>query len=144
MVLEAVGRGARAVFMNMPAGLYAIGGDTVEIKNSSFNSLHFASRKTGHDYVKGFEANDFRCWYDPELDMITPLLDETFVAGGYEPILTSGNLNEQGQWVKRMAVGEKEYGDGRICVCQIGLLGRTTTNPPAKLFALKLLESLGC
>jgi len=141
IVLEAVANGTKAIFMNMPAGLYKIGPDAVEIKNSSFNSLHFASRKTGHDYVKGFEPNDFRCWYDPEQDMITPFLDKTFVADGFEPILTSGNLNAQGQWTKAMAVGQKKHGNGKICICQIQLLGRTTANPPAKLFAKKLLAA---
>jgi hypothetical protein len=38
-----------------------------------------------------------------------------------------------------MAVGAKALGAGQIVVCQVKLAGRTTTNPPAALFAQRLI-----
>ncbi len=139
LILKAVKNGAKAIFLEMPPGSCAIGPETIEIKESSFNPLHFASRKTDHESVDGFKPNDFRYWYDAELDRITPLLNTTFQAKGFVPILTSGNLNTQGQWSKALAAGEKKLGKGKLCVCQIDLAGRIKTNPTARLFAQRLL-----
>ena len=139
-VLKAVKNGARAIFMQLPPGIYSIGNDPVEIKNSSFNPLHFASRKTGHSMVDGFEKNDFRYWYAPAEDRIAAFLETTFAAEGYTPILTSGNLDKNGNWHSEMAVGEKKLGQGSIILCQIELTGRTKHNPPAKVFAGRILS----
>ena len=139
-ILNAVKQGAKAIFMQLPAGIYPMGDDSVEIKDSSFNPLHFVSRKTGHPLVEGFEENDFRYWYGPAEDRIQAFLETTLAAGGYTPILTSGNLDDNGRWHSEMAVGEKKLGSGSLILCQIDLAGRTRHNPPAKIFAERILS----
>ena len=100
--------------------------------------LHFVSRKTGHSAVAEFKEKDFSYWYDRESDMITPLLETTFTAKGFTPILTSGNTDERGEWSKALACAEKVYEGKRYIICQVDL---RQENPVAKRFISNLYKN---
>ena len=110
-------------------GEYTIAGETVRVKTCGMLPLHFVSRKTGHPMVKGFEPTDFRYWYDAEQDMITPIIESTFTASGFTPILISGNQNDHGDWVPVLAAAEKTWNGKRYVICQVDL---RTENPIAE------------
>jgi hypothetical protein len=132
-VCEAVKRGARAIFLELPAGPQRIAETQVTVSRSPNGPLHFASRATGHDLVRGFQPEDFRLWYDASVDRIAPLLSNLFTAPGWEPMLTSFD---------KLAAAWKSEGRGGWCICQVALAGRTTGNPAAEIFARRLLERL--
>jgi len=140
VVNAAVSGGAKAVFLELPPGNYEIAGSRIVVKQSHFNPLHYASRQTGHPLVDGFAPHDFSRWYDPQEDCVTALLLSTFTASDFTPVLTGGNTDSSGTWSSALAVAEKAVGAGRVFVCQVKLAGRTKTNPPAALFAQRLLE----
>ena len=118
-------------------GEYEIAGERVKVKNCSMLPLHFASRKTGHRAVSEFRPEDFRNWYNAREDMITPLLESTFTADGFTPILLSGNVNEQGNWAPALAAAEKQYEGKRYVICQVDL---RQENPVAKRFLKKIMQ----
>ena len=101
--------------------------------------LHFVSRKTGHPAVDEFKEQDFSYWYDAKEDCITPLLDTTFTAEGFTPILLSNNMDEQGNWGPVLAAAEKLYEGKHYVICQLEL---RQENPVAKRF-LRNLYRLG-
>jgi hypothetical protein len=137
---RAVNAGARAVFLELPAGEYEIGGSTVRVEDCVMRPREFVSRATGHAMVSGFEPDDFKCWYDPRADYFTPLLATMFEAEGWQPILTNGNgIWGSGSWKKMFAAAEKVSGNGAYLICQIALAGRTRHNPTANIFARRLL-----
>jgi hypothetical protein len=113
----------------------------VDVKTSRFNPLHFASRKTGHELADNFKEFDFNYWHEPKSDMIKPIIESTFTCDDFTPILTAGNADDDSRWCKVLAAGEKKYGEGSFIVCQIHLAGRITTNPTARMFALRLLDT---
>ena len=122
---------------NLPVGEHEIAGEKVVVKECGMLPLHFASRKTGHPAVSEFEEKDFSYWYDKKEDMITPVLTTTFTADGFTPILTSGNKDENGNWVKVCAAAEKMYEGKRYVICQLDL---RTENPVAKRFLKNLYK----
>ena len=63
--------------------------------------------------------------------MITPILETTFTAEGFAPILTSGNMDESGKWGKALAAAEKVYEGKRYVICQLDV---RCENPVAKRF----------
>ncbi len=137
---SAVAAGARAVFLELPAGQYEIGGSTVRVEECVMRSREFVSRATGHRFVAGFGAEDFTLWYDPAVDHFRPLLPTVFVADGWDPILLNGNgVWGGGAWRSRLAAAEKHYGRGSYVVCQVELAGRTRHNPVAAHFTRRLL-----
>ncbi len=140
-ILDRVQRGARLVLLDPGPGTYNVAGTTVTIKASGFNPLHFASRRTGHPLVEGFEPHDFRHWFDPAIDYITPILNNTFTADDARPILLSGNTNKEGEWEAALAAGEIAHGKGSVVISLIDLAGRVQTNPPARLFAERLVSN---
>ncbi len=73
--------------------------------------LHFVSRKMGHAAVAEFKGKDFS---NAQEDMITPLLHTTFTAEGFTPILTSGNMNADGDCCPALAAAEKCYEGKRM------------------------------
>ena len=101
--------------------------------------LHFVSRKTGYPAVAEFKEQDFSYWYDAKEDCITPLLDTTFTAEGFTPILLSNNMDEQGNWGPVLAAAEKLYEGKHYVICQLDL---RQENPVAKRF-LRNLYRLG-
>ncbi len=121
---------------NLPVGTHEIAGEIVTVKPCGMLSVHFASRKTGHPAVAEFDEKDFSYWYDSGEDRITPLLDTTFTAEGFTPILTSGNMDDSGSWSKALACAEKVYEGKRYVICQLNL---RTENPVAKRFLRNLL-----
>ena len=66
--------GAKVIFLELPLGLYEIGGSKVEVIDCIMKGREFVSRATGHKLVEGFESDDFKQWYDPEAGYFRPLL----------------------------------------------------------------------
>lgn len=139
-ILKAVKHGSHVVFLELPAGEYSIDHSEFVVKPCGMLPVHFASRKTDHPLVEGLHHDDFKIWHDPDVDYITPLMETTFIADDFTPILTSGNIDTNGEWNMAMAAAEKTYGQGKIIICQIKLARRTTTNPIAHIFAKRLLK----
>jgi beta-galactosidase/beta-glucuronidase len=129
-VCDAVKRGARAVFLELPAGPHRIAENQLTVSRAPNGPLHFASRATGHNLVHGFQPEDFKLWYDATVDRITPLLLTGFTAPGWEPVLTSFD---------KLATACKPEGQGQWCICQVALAGRTAGNPVAEILARRLL-----
>ena len=140
----AVKNGATAIFMELPVGEHVIGGDTIKVEACGMGARHFVSRATGHPLVAGFEPEDFRHWYDPAADRITPLLETCFRTEGWTPILTTGtgggNLPAPSAWLPALAAAEKRAGAGRWRICQVILAGRVAANPVAGMFARRLVR----
>ena len=136
---QAVQKGARAVFIELPTGSHRLAGDTVTVEPCGMGQRHFVSRDTGHPLVRDFEPNDFKFWYDASVGYVTPILDSVVTAPGWTPILLSGNGNWQGKWEPAPAAIEKPAGQGAYRLCQVKLLHRLNANPPAELFTQKLL-----
>lgn len=118
-------------------GQYEITGEQVTVKTCSMLPLHFVSRKTGHEAVHEFEPEDFKNWYDAKEEMITPIMESTFTASGFTPILISGNMDDEDNWNSALAAAEKWYEGKRYVICQVDL---RQENPVAKRFLKKLLE----
>jgi len=127
---HALANGARLIFLNLPPGNYFFPGSQKPTTIKSANP-HFCSRKTGHPLVAGFEPFDFRFWYDEFEKMITPLANGKFSQDEWEPVL----LAQDG-----LAVGMRKVNQGEIILCQLNLHGRTRANPPAFMFATRLLS----
>ncbi len=143
-VESAVRAGATALFLELPAGEYAIAGATLKMEACGMGPRHFVSRNTGHPLVEGFKPGDFRLWHDPAVDRIAPFLETCFRAEGWTPILTTGSgggtLPSPTAWAPALAAAEKREGLGRWRVCQIALAGRTATNPVADRFARRIVR----
>ena len=139
----AVKNGATAILVELPAGEHVIGGDTIKVEACGMGARHFVSHDTGHPLVAGFEPGDFRHWYDPDADCITPLLETCFRAEGWTPILTtgsgSGSLPSPTAWSPALATAEKRDGTGAWRICQVMLADRVAANPVAGLFAKRLV-----
>ena len=136
---SAVQNGAKAMFIELPNGTYDIMGTPIEIKMCSMMPVHFVAKNTGHKLVEGFDKADFRNWYDPDVDYITPVLDNTFFSSELRPILISGNTDASGTWVDANGAADKAVGYGTIGVCNVKLAGRVLHNPVAQRFAARLL-----
>ncbi len=122
---------------NLQPGEYSIAGEKVVVKPCGMLPVHFVSRNTGHPAVAEFDERDFSYFYSKKDDMITPILYNTFEANGFTPILTSGNMDEQGNWHEVMACGEKMYNGKRYIICNVDL---RQENPVAKRFRQNLLK----
>ena len=121
----------QVLIVKLEPGTYEIAGEQVTVKACSMLPLHFVSRKTGHPMVQEFEPQDFKNWYNTKEDMITPVLESTFTAQGFAPILISGNTNDAGEWGVAMAAAEKWHDGKRYVICQADL---RQENPVAKRF----------
>ncbi len=143
-IAKAVEGGATLILLELPEGSYEIWDSVVVVKACGMSPVHFVSRKTDHPAVEGFEPDDFKWWYDPEVEYVTPLLETTFTADGFSPILTTGNIGPDGEWAPAFAVAERQIGgQGRVIVSQIKLSNRVLHNPVARLFAKSLLAPIG-
>lgn len=127
------------VLLKLAPGVHTVAGETVTVKPCGMLPLHFVSRKTGHPAAAEFQEMDFSYWYSAAEDCITPLLDTTFTAEGFTPILISNNLDSEGNWGPALAAAEKVYNGKRYVICQLDL---RQENPVAKRF-LKNLYALG-
>ncbi len=121
----------------LDAGEYEIAGETVKVKACGMMPVHFVSRKTGHEAAADFGEKDFSYWYDKDADMITPIMYNTFTASGFTPILTGGNMDDEGNWVPVMAAGVKEHEGKKYVICQVDL---RLENPTAKRFRKAIME----
>jgi hypothetical protein len=143
-IAAAVKNGATAIFLELSAGEHVIGGETITMEACGMGARHFVSRDTDHPLVAEFKPEDFRLWYDPAVDRISPLLETCFRAEGWTPILTTGsgggNLSSPTAWSPALAAAEKPDGAGVWRICQITLAGRIATNPVANLFARRFLH----
>ncbi len=138
---RAVREGARAIFLELNEnGEYDIAGSKADVKLSRFNPLHFVSRKTGHTLVKDLHWDDFRLWYDPKEDRVKEVIEATFTGDDFTPILYSGNADQNAEWVRVLAAGEKKYEKGSFVVCQVKIAGRIKHNPTAAIFAAGLIN----
>lgn len=71
------------------------------------------------------------------LDMAMPLIEITFTAKGFTPILTSGNLDDNNELHRVLACEEKIYYGKRYVICQVDL---RQENSVAKRFIKKCLN----
>ncbi len=122
---------------NLQPGEYEIAGETVKVKACGMLPVHFASRKTGHSAVAEFKEKDFSYWYNKESDMITPILYNTFEAEGFTPILTSGNMDDNGEWHTVLACAEKVYNGKKYVICNVDL---RQENPIAQRFIKNIVK----
>ncbi len=122
---------------NLQPGEYEIAGEIVKVKPCGMLPVHFASRKTGHSAVAEFKEKDFSYWYNKESDMITPILYNTFEAEGFTPVLTSGNMDDNGIWHKVLACAEKVYEGKRYVICNVDL---REENPIAQRFMRNIVK----
>ncbi len=138
---KAAQNGATVVFLELPVGIYEIGQSKINVDACGMGSRHFVSRNTGHSIVADFKPDDFKMWYNSGESCITPLLNSTFSANGWTPILTSGNSGwGGGEWEPVMAAAEQHVGKGVYRLCQVTLAGRVDDNPIAGIFARRLLN----
>ncbi len=135
-----VRRGARVVLLAFDPGTYTIGSRRVTVEAPSRGARQFVSRATGHPLVEGFHPSDFRLWHDPALDRIAPLMRFLFRGKDWRPVLLTTQPDATGAWTDALAVGELKQGAGSWILCQLELAGRTTTNPAARRFGLRLFQ----
>jgi hypothetical protein len=141
-VAEAVEAGATAVFLALPPGRHEIAGGPVTVENAAMGPRHFVSRRTGHPWVEGFAPDDFRFWHDPAVDYVTPIASTLLQAEGWNPVLLSSQEQPGQDWKDAYVTVEKPHGQGRWVLNQLQLAGRTSTNPVAREFALRLIGNL--
>jgi len=140
-ILKAVRQGSILIFLELEPGEYKLAESFVKVQESSMMPIHFVSIDDKSNLKEHFYENDFRFWYEPEEDLIKPIIYSTFTTEDFYPLLASGNTNENGEWDSALALGGNEYGEGKIFISQLDLSTRLETNPVAeKLFRL-LMES---
>jgi hypothetical protein len=140
-VAEAVRAGAKAIFVEWPVGTHQLAGDSIVIERGGMNPRHFVSRATGHPLVEGFAPEDFKFWFDASAKGVRPLLSTLFKAPAWKPVLLTGQGDWGGTWGPALAVAEKADGRGSWFICQLQLQGRLDGNPPARLFAQRLMDA---
>lgn len=136
---EEIKNGRTVIFAPLAQGEYEIAGKTVQVKNCGMHPVYFVSRDTGHPLVQGFEKNDFAYWYDEKLDRLAPIMYASFTCDGIETVLSSGNKDDVGNWVKTNACGTFAVGKGNVIICQIGLQN-VKSNPVCAQFVKSLME----
>jgi hypothetical protein len=137
----AVRAGASALILRLAPGEYTFGDSPVLVRKAGMGPRHFVSCQTEHPLAEGFNENDFKFWFDETKGHVSPILETTLEAAGWETVLLSGDGGWKRPWGAVPAVIEREAGEGRWRVCQIDLLWRVRTNPAAKHFALGLLNA---
>ena len=135
-----VRQGAIVVILNVAPGEHVLLSDRIEGMACGMGPIQFVSRATGHPLVADFAPNDFKFWYDAAAGYPAPLLERTFTADGWTPILTSGNGAWRGDWAPALAAAEKRDGDGAWRICNVKLAGRIQGNPVAELFTRRLFN----
>ena len=132
--------GETVVFAPLEEGNYEICGKEIRVTACRMHPLYVVSRDTGHPLVEGFLPNDFGWWYDSDKDRMVPLLYASFEAEGVEPVLTTGNKDDDGEWRKKLACAQWRYGQGTVRLCQVDL-NHKEKNPVASLFAKRLMDT---
>ncbi len=136
---EKIQSGETVTFAPLKEGKYTICGKIVCVTDCRMHPLYTVSRDTGHELVEGFCKNDFAWWYDSSEDRLVPLIYATAEGEGIEEILTTGNKDEDGNWRKKLAVGQWRFGKGTVRICQMDLENKEK-NPVAVSFINRLCE----
>lgn len=139
-ILNVVRSGAVLLFLSLSPGDFNLGDKRIILKECGMMPVHFVSLAKGTALPAGVDNRDFRFWYDPDVDRISPLLKNTFTAEGFSPLLISGNMNEKGEWGPALAVADMSFGSGKIVICQVSLENRLADNPPAAILAERLIR----
>jgi len=118
---------------NLQQGEHKIAGETICVKPCPMNASHFASFAPYKDLTEHFEQDDFKMWYDKDVDVITPIVKNTFSAEGFTPILTgpSAMWGDSAPRGGEYVVAEKYYEDKRYIICTLEL---RCENPVAQRF----------
>lgn len=132
--------GATLILWQWPEGKFHVFGEELKIVKCGMNPVHFVSRNTGHEIVKDFASDDFKFWFDEKAGYVTPILETTFIAPTFTPVLASGNGDWSGEWVSSLAVGLKTFGKGTLIINQLKMEGRLHSNPVAVHFVEELLN----
>ena len=74
---------------------------------------------------------------DKSVDMITPIIYNTFEAEGFTPILLSGNTNDDNEWGQTLACAEKDYNGKKYIICNVDL---RQENPVAQRFINSIMK----
>ncbi len=132
--------GKMALFLELPAGRYVIGGQAVHSFDTVMGEYYFVSPQTGHERVQWAHPMDFKFWFNEQADVVTPFIGNVLQADAWTPILTTG----QTSWGSRdegpyLAVAEKKSGQGKYVICQLQLNHRVHSNPAARKFTCQLL-----
>ncbi len=133
------GEGKTVLLENLEEGTYKIGGRTVTVKAAGMLPVHFVSRATNHPWVTDFKEKDFSYWYDKEKDCITPIAAHTFQGNDILPVLTGGNMDENGVWQTEYVMGEWKVGSGRIVLSTLDL-SRRLHEPAARKLWNKIMN----
>ena len=142
-VIEEAESGKTVILNGLRPGEYQFSDTlTIKVKACGMRPLHFVSRKTGHPLTEGYTPYDFRLWYNPQSDMVTPLIRYTFTANGAKPILTSGNSLRGSAWGQplypALACAEFKIGKGKLIINQVDLDSHLM-NPVARNFYNRLV-----
>ncbi len=136
--LQSAQSGRNVLLLGFPEGTYDVGGSDVEVELCAMQPRHFVARDPDHPVARIFMENDFRFWWDPELNRPSPLLHRLFFAGEeWRGILGTGQLDWGVPATPAFAVAERDFGAGRIIFCELELKGRLA-NPVAALFLNRL------
>lgn len=142
-VSAAVKSGANAVILGLGNGVHSISGHELLVTECGMGNRHFVSKGTGHAWTRDFEREDFKFWYDEEVDRPRAIIHSTFEAEGWRSVLSCGNGGSYGtshfDWKPSHAVAEVSDGEGRWIVSQLKLAGRIHGNPVAEIFARRLV-----
>lgn len=130
-ISDAVKNGARVVFFDVNIKDFS----AFDTKKAAFNghvSSNFISRKTGHNWVSDFEANDFKFWYNQGKDMATPF--------GFRSMKNKNDWELILKHNEAMVVGAKKVGQGSAVVCLFNLEDYCSENAMALKFAQIIFE----
>ena len=131
--------GETIILKPLVPGVYKIAGHTVTAKACGMHPVYFVSGNTGHPLTDGFEKGDFSYWYDQSVDRMSPMAYATVTADGGETVLSSGNKDGVGDWIRTDICTILPVGKGKLVVCQIDL-NRGEHNPVCAEFADRLTK----
>jgi hypothetical protein len=137
---EWVRQGKIALFIELPANEYKIGGHSLRIDKTSMGDYYFVSPLSGHKMMNQFEPFDFRFWVNESSGLIAPILSTTISGDKLTPVLLSGNTNWVASGESAMACAEIKAGKGAYRICQLKLVNRLKQNPTALAFFYRLIR----
>jgi len=117
-----------------------LGDAEMRIEPAGMNPRHFANPWTGHPIVADFDEHDVFLWHHQRDRIIRPILPLVMHTRHMQQILATG----QGDWgVDHWrpcdAAAHATVGAGQLIVSLVSLADRVRTNPPAHLYARRLL-----
>jgi len=139
----AVRAGARLILTDLPGceEKLELAGDTIEFAPAGMGSRFFVNCQTNHPWAEDFQPEDFFLWHDSRTGIFEPILPAT-MQSSWATVLATGNGDwRAAQWVPHQAAAVKTYEKGTIIVSLVILAGKTRTNPTAREYARRILES---